>query len=151
MLHIIVATALKDVGKAHQIGVDIGVGVLQRIPHAGLGGQVNHPFRLLLPEQRFHSGPVGHILADLGESRFAGQARQARFLESRIVVIIDVIHANDFVTAVKQPMRQMGANKPRRTRYQNFQSPFSLFLQKVSPALTNGPPSSMSSRSSLSS
>ena len=121
MLHIIVTTTFQDVGETHQIGIDVGMRILQGVPHARLGRQVNHTLWLVLSEQGLHGGPVGHVLTNLGESWFTGQALKPRFLQSGVVVIVDVIYADYFITSVKQPMRQMGANEARRARNQNFQ------------------------------
>jgi hypothetical protein len=36
--------AFQYIDKSHQIGIDIGLGVGQRISHPGLGGKIHHHF-----------------------------------------------------------------------------------------------------------
>jgi len=45
-----VAAAFEDVDEAHQVAVDIGMRVLQRIAYAGLGGGVEHPLKTVIFE-----------------------------------------------------------------------------------------------------
>jgi hypothetical protein len=56
-----VAAAFEDVHEADEVAVHIGVRILQRIAHAGLGGQVDDAVELLGGEERFHAGAVGDV------------------------------------------------------------------------------------------
>ena len=107
MLHLVVPAALEDVHEANKVGIHVGVGVLDGIPHTRLGRQMHYPFRLVLGKKRLHGGPVSHILADFGKTCLVGQAFQPRFLQVHIVVIIDVINANDFIAPIKKAMSQV--------------------------------------------
>ena len=161
VLHVVMAAAFKDIHKANQVGLYVGVGVLQGIAYAGLGGQVHHPFGFVFPEQGFHGGTVCYVLAYLSETGLAGEPCQTRFFEVHVVIVVNVVHADDFITAIQQSMGQMGADKAGGSGNEDFQDLFSMkngargrlliLAQNLRPALTNGPLSSMSRLSSPSS
>ncbi len=69
MLHLVVAAALKDVDEADQVAVDVGMRILDRVAHTGLGGQVDHLVELFLGEQFLHPGAVAHVELDETEAR----------------------------------------------------------------------------------
>ena len=47
----VVAAALQDVAEAHQIALDIGRGILERVTHPRLRSEVHHHLRPLVREQ----------------------------------------------------------------------------------------------------
>src|SRR3546814_4819012 len=86
MLDAVVAAGLEDVHEADDVGVDVGVRVLERVAHAGLGGEVDHPLRLEVGEGRVERGAVLERRAPEGEALQRRQARKPGFLQSRVVV-----------------------------------------------------------------
>jgi hypothetical protein len=76
VLHAVVAAAFEDVGEADQVAVDVGVRVLQRVAHAGLGGEVDHAVELLGGEQSSMPRDRPRQL-DEAETRGAGAAAPA--------------------------------------------------------------------------
>jgi hypothetical protein len=102
-----VPAPFKDVHETNEVGVHIGVRILDGIPDTRLGRQVHYPLGFVLGEKGFHGSAVSHILTDFGKTGFVGQAFQPRFLQVNIVVIIDVINANDFIAPIKQAMSQV--------------------------------------------
>ena len=54
MFNLLVPTALENIQKADDIGVDIGARILQRIADAGLSCEIDHPLRLEISERLFH-------------------------------------------------------------------------------------------------
>jgi hypothetical protein len=59
VLHLAVPAAFQDVHEADEVAVDIGMRVLQRVAHAGLGRQVDDPVEPSFGKQSGHAGPVG--------------------------------------------------------------------------------------------
>jgi tRNA threonylcarbamoyladenosine modification (KEOPS) complex Cgi121 subunit len=57
MLHAAVAAALKHIHEAHQIAVDVGIGIEQRVAHPGLRRQVDHALETFVGKQRRHRLP----------------------------------------------------------------------------------------------
>ena len=54
MFAAVVPAALQHVDEALDIGVDIGVRMVDRITHAGLSREVDHHLKPVLREQRCH-------------------------------------------------------------------------------------------------
>jgi hypothetical protein len=44
--------AFQYIDKPDQVGIDIGLGIGQRISHPGLCGQIDHHFDCVVPEDR---------------------------------------------------------------------------------------------------
>ncbi len=111
VLHAVVPAALQDVAETDQVGVDIGRRVLQRVAHPGLGRQVHHPLRAMLAKHPVHRRAVGDVLANLGIARVVLRARQARLFQRDIVIVVEVVNANDLVAALQQAQGEGTANK----------------------------------------
>ena len=109
------ATALEDVEKTRQIGVQIGMRVLQRIAHACLRGEVNHAGKSSAAEQPFSCRTVGEIEALKGEPGALLQLRQPCLLQGRIIVGIDAVDADDGPAGLEQPARQAKPDEARRS------------------------------------
>ena len=58
---------LQHIQMTHQIGIGIGVWVVDGVAHPGLGSQVNDPLELLAGKQLGHGGPIGQIQLDEAE------------------------------------------------------------------------------------
>jgi hypothetical protein len=67
MLYAIVPATLQDVRESHQVGVHIGVGVLQRVPDPRLGRQVDDPLRAILAKYLIEGIALGDIHARVHE------------------------------------------------------------------------------------
>jgi len=56
-----VPAAFEDVQRADHVAVHVDVRVLDRVAHAGLGAEVNHPVEALRPEQGLHTLAIGQV------------------------------------------------------------------------------------------
>ena len=97
-----VPAGFEDVQEPDEVALDVGAGIRNRIAHAGLRGEVDHAVERLAGKQLAHGGFVFEAALDEGEARFLAQQRQARFLERRVVVVVDVVEADDGVAAREQ-------------------------------------------------
>ena len=68
MLDAVVAAALEDVHRPDDVGIDVGVRVLERVAHARLRGEMDDPLRPRLGKQPFHAGAVDEIELVEGEA-----------------------------------------------------------------------------------
>ena len=122
MLNRVLAAALEDVHEAHQIAIDVGVGVEQRVAHTGLGRQVNHALETFSGEQRGHRRPVGDVHLDEAKIALPRQAGQAGALEANVVLVVEVVDADDRVTATQEAQRGVHADETGGAGEEDFQA-----------------------------
>src|SRR3546814_3408587 len=76
----------------HHIGADVGKGILERVAHPRLGGQVDDLGDLReLAGQGEHCVAVLHVEAAEGEAVAPAEAGEPRLLQGRIVITVQVI------------------------------------------------------------
>jgi hypothetical protein len=120
VLDAVVATALEEVHETDHIAVDVGMRILQRVAHTGLGRQIDDPLRPLGGEQGGDAVAVGDVEPGKPEARIGRQARQARFLQRHVVVVVEVVDPDHFVAARQQTLADMHADKSGGAGNQNF-------------------------------
>ena len=142
MTHLITATALQDIQKAHHVTLGVCVRILDRIAHTRLSRQIDHHLELLLGKQTLHSLALlqGHLhkaitivaLAlhhfvrfDLGLGNTRN--RQTAKLHSSIVVVVQRIESHHLVATLNQALHQVKTDKTGRARHQNLHTPAILF------------------------
>ncbi len=111
MLDVTVAAGFENVDEADQIALHIGARVLDRITHTGLRGQVHHPLRLERGEGVVHRSCIGQIGALVDVVRMFGEARQAGFLQRRVVIVVVVVDPINGIAARQQALREGGADE----------------------------------------
>jgi hypothetical protein len=102
MLHRVVAATFQNVAKADQVGVDIGVWVVDGVAHPRLRGQMDDAPGLLSREQCRHRFAVGDVELVKTEVLMFAQFGKARLFESNVVVVVEVVHTNDRIASFKQ-------------------------------------------------
>jgi hypothetical protein len=137
VLHPVVAAALEHVAEAHQVGLDVGGGVLERVAHAGLGGQVHHPaggaggqglaVGRLAAEGGLQGGAILQAGLDQGEGSAAAggqllQLGQSRALEGGVEVGIEVVEAEHGRAALQQALAEMKTDEAGGAGNQNRHS-----------------------------
>ncbi len=96
--------------------LDIGIGVFERIAHPGLCGEVDDAGEVLVGrDQGEHAVAIGDV--ELGKDKIWQdvQLGEPRLLQPRVVIVVDVVDADDAVTAVQQSFGGMEADKPGNT------------------------------------
>lgn len=116
MLHLGVAAALQNVGKAHHIAFNVRMRVLQRIAHARLRRQMNDSVKLLTGKQTGDAITIRHIELHKGEVFARREATEAAVFEIDIVVIVEVVKPHDLVAARQKLQCRGHANKARCAR-----------------------------------
>ena len=114
MPDLVPAAALQNVGKADDVGGDVGHGIDQAVPDAGLGSQVDNVGEALFLEEELHAGLVGQISPNEGESLHAFEDAQAVLLEAHAVVVAEIVYAGDAVALAKQKPGEMEADEAGR-------------------------------------
>ena len=101
-----VAAGLEHVDEADQVRLDVRVRIGQRIAHARLRRQVDHALRAKLGERTFERRPVLERTAHEAEVRVRRELGEARFLQRRVVVVVEVVVAEHVVAAREQALAQ---------------------------------------------
>ena len=63
----VVATPLQDVDEPHEVGVDVGMGVFQRVSDPGLRGEIGHRIGPLPLEERCNRRGVRDVGAHVAK------------------------------------------------------------------------------------
>ena len=108
----VLPAALEHVEEAHQIGVDIGVRVFQRVAHAGLRGEVHDQ----LGPQRREQGRVAARSARSSRAKLKPWRPcmvEARLLQPRVVILVQAVDADHAAAVAQQPVGQMIADEAR--------------------------------------
>jgi hypothetical protein len=95
------------------------VRVLQRVPHTGLRGKVDYSIERLGLKDGFNGGPVRQICLKESEAGVL-QPGEPRLLERDIIVFVEVIDAEDFVSTLQQAERKMHSNEAGGAGDQNL-------------------------------
>jgi hypothetical protein len=118
MLDIVMTTPFEHVQQAGNIGIDVDMGICQRIANTGECGEVDHPRGTLPPEQIGNSVAIGEIGLSEPEPREGVEARQAVFLQPDVVGIIQVIKPDDLPSQLQQAERKVRPDEARRSGHQ---------------------------------
>jgi hypothetical protein len=137
MLASCVAAAFRDRDEPLNIGADGDVGVLQRIPHPALHGQVDHAMKALALEELLHSRPASHIHAKEAKLRVRFEQRQAAVHQPRLVFVVEVVNVHDRVAVIQQPLRDVEADESSRASYEDWVR-HNQFVSSVAAALRAG-------------
>ena len=116
VLGCVVAAGFEDVVEADEVGLDVGVGVVDAVTDAGLGGEVNDEVGLVLCEKLVNGGFVGEVAFDEGEVFEAFEFFEAGGFEVRVVVRIEVVEADDFGVWIfcAEALGEIAADEARR-------------------------------------
>ena len=93
------ATAFQDVQKSRQVGVAIGVRIINRITHPGLGGKMGDDVETPGSEQCSQVLARSHVEGQELEIGIRLQTRQSRLLEADVVVGVQIVDTDNLVSA----------------------------------------------------
>lgn len=113
MPHAVMPAALEDVQEAGDIAVHVHMRIGGGVAHAGLRGQMHDTIGLVRREQVFNRLAVGQVGGDVGVGRMVLEAREPRLLQGHVVVVVEVVEADDFVTAGQEDLGYVGADEAR--------------------------------------
>jgi hypothetical protein len=116
VLAAIVPAAFQDVLEAPDIRVDIDVGMAQRVTHARLRSQVDHAREAFTLEQAGDARPIGKIKALEPETGLLLEDRETSVLDLGIVVVVDIVEADDRPARRQQALGDMEADETGATR-----------------------------------
>ena len=111
MLHLMMAAAFENINEADQIAINVSVRILDRIANASLRSEMDDFVEAFFGKQFLHPGTVGHIKFDKAEAGQGSQAFEAVFLERNLVVIVEIVEADNLIAACQQAQRGGHADK----------------------------------------
>ncbi len=119
--------SLQDVREGNEIRLHIVVRVIDAVPDACLGCEVNDAIETVLRETRVDLGCVRQVrpYEAVGSGPFPRRLLQnpeARFLETWIVVGVYCVEAHHLIAALQQSLGDVKANKTRGACNQDFHS-----------------------------
>lgn len=139
MADIVVAAALEHIDETDDIAVDIGMGILQRIAYPGLGGKMGHPVEASGGKQLRHARPIGQVQFQESEGPVLLQPGQARLLQADIIIVVQIVDADNRVAIGEQAHAQVVADKAGRPRHQDDAGPSALRHPSPAPAAAGWP------------
>jgi len=120
MSDVMMPTAFQNMKHPDDIALYIGMRILYGVPDASLRSQVNDLVETLTGEKAFHPASIREIKPTHLKIGIVVEYRRARFLERRIVVVIEIVHANDRVATIEQGFCCEEANKAGRACNEYF-------------------------------
>src|SRR5437016_4820803 len=116
VLHATITAAFQYIQKTHDIAVDIGMGVRQRIAYATLRGEVDNAPEAPVAEQTLHAESVSHVQLDEAEIRKRGKLLKAIFFQVHVIVIIKIVYADHLNALLQQAASDVHTDKATDTR-----------------------------------
>src|SRR4051812_34394091 len=114
------ATTFQNIEEPHEVALHICRWIIQRITHTGLSGKMHDAVEFFPLEQLTQYICVCDVGLDKAKAGLFAQFAQAVFLQSHIVISIEIIQAYYFIAARKQPLGHVHADESRGTRYKYF-------------------------------
>ena len=111
MLSLVMPTAFENVQEPIDVTGGVGVRIDQGIPDAGLRRQMHHAPNGMLFEERRYTRTIGQIQFDELKLGMRTQAGQPRFLETHVIVVIQIVQTEHGVTAIEQSPAHMRPDK----------------------------------------
>src|SRR5260370_40397272 len=109
-----------QIDEPDEITVHVGEWILQGVPYAGLGRQIDNHFRFEIRNQTTEISPIGQVQLIKNEPRCLRKLSQSGLLQIRVVGIIEIMDSQYVAVLIQQALRKMKADKARRSRNQNF-------------------------------
>ena len=125
MFRRVVTAPLEDIQKTGQVAVEVCVRVFERIPDARLSRQIDDDLEAVFCEQRIQFVPVREVRPDETEALVFLQKFQPCLFQRDIVVVVQVVQADDRIPILQKPAGKVKADKARCARDQDFSHGFS--------------------------
>ena len=102
MFDVVLPAGFENVQEARQVRGAVCAGIDQRIAYTRLRREIDDMGEFSLFEQRIHRRGISQIALDKAEVFLAPEHGEARVLQRRIVIGIEIVKAGDVVACTKQ-------------------------------------------------
>ena len=114
MCGLAVTAAFEKVEEGGEIGIEIGIRVFQRVAHASLRRKVHDRSEVTVLEQSLGPLSIGEVKPMKGEIRKLPKDGEPRLFKGRIIIGIDIVHANNCAAILEEPAREAKSDKACR-------------------------------------
>src|SRR6201996_8425944 len=114
----VVPASFQNVDKTLEVGVGVSMGMIDRVTHSSLCGEVNHRCKTMLSEQLRDRGTIRQISPNEIEMRILAQEIKPRLLQCGIIIIVETVQTENGMALRQQLTGNVKADETRRTRYQ---------------------------------
>ena len=111
MLGLVMPTTFENVQELIDVTGGVGVWIDQGVPDAGLRRQMHDAPNGMLLKKRRHPRTIGQIQFDELKLGMRPQAREPRFFEAHIVVVIQIVQTEHGVATIEQSPAHMRPDK----------------------------------------
>src|SRR6516164_2211027 len=96
--------SFQNIEESGEIGIEIGVGVLQRVTDTGLRGKMHHRSKFAVAKYGLYALAIGEI--DLVKTEVVEFAENGdtRVLQRRIIIVVDAVEAHDCAASLQKAM-----------------------------------------------
>ena len=96
--------SFQNIEEAGEIGVEIGVGILQRVTDTGLRGKMHDGSEFAVAKHGFYALAIGEI--DLVKTEVVEFAENSdtRVLQRRIIIVVDAVEAHDRAASLQKAL-----------------------------------------------
>lgn len=138
MANALIPAPFQDIGKSHQIALNVSHGVDKAVSHTGLGGQVHNDVKAFCFKQGIHLCGILQIhphkpVSGLGNTRYHpvpgdvlfpdAVERKAVVFDLWIIIVVDGIQSDDLVSLLKELVCEMKSDESCGPGNEEFQSP----------------------------
>jgi hypothetical protein len=118
MTALIAPAPFQNVDKTLEVGVDVSMGMIDRMAHPGLRREVNHHRKSMPGKQLSHRRTIRQVGLDELEPRILAQDIEPRLLQRRVIVMIETVQTDNVAALSQQLTGDVKADETRRTRDQ---------------------------------
>jgi len=122
VLYFVLAAGFQNVAETDQIGLDVALGMCDAVAHSGLGRQMRHTAEVVRLAKGVQNFGVRQIHPSEREGCVLFQQRQAIPLELHVVILIQIIQADNAVALPQKVLRQVKADESRSAGNQDMHS-----------------------------
>ncbi len=108
-----VPASFQHVDETREIGVDIGMRMVDRIAHAGLCREMHHFGKTMPGKQAFRRRAVGEIDPLERKAALPTQDVEPRLLQRRVVIVVEIVETDHGAAFGQQPPRNVKADETR--------------------------------------
>src|SRR5262249_1610412 len=116
---VVVSATFENGGEACQISIDVCEWIDQRISNAGLRPEVNDVRKSVFSEQARYPVSVGKVQFHEAKPIGFGKLHTPRLLQTRVIIGIHVVEADDVVPISQETARDVESNKASRSGDEN--------------------------------